>query len=72
MDKNIKNIISKAKHDKEIFAVTLFGSSLKRKGRDIDICLFLDKKYTNLEMSKKKLPNDITLIVSLYICDILN
>ena len=51
----IKKIISQAKKDKKTIAVALFGSSLKREGRDIDICLFLDRKYSNLEMSKKKL-----------------
>lgn len=51
----IKKILEEAKKDKQIIAVALFGSSLKGKGRDIDICLFLDKKYSNLEMSKKRL-----------------
>ena len=55
MDKNIKAIIEKAKKDDKIIAVALFGSSLKRKGKDVDICIFLDKKYSNLEMSKKRL-----------------
>lgn len=55
MDKNIKKIIEKAKKDNEIAAVALFGSSLKGKGRDIDICIFLDKKYSNIQMSKKQL-----------------
>ena len=55
MDKNIKTIIEKAKKDDKIIAVALFGSSLKRKGKDVDICIFLDKKYSNLEMSKKRL-----------------
>jgi|SRR3989344_3662381 len=55
MDKNIKKIIEKAKKDNEITAVALFGSSLKGKGRDIDICIFLDKKYSNIQMSKKQL-----------------
>lgn len=58
MDRNpkqIKKIIEKAKKDKQVIAVALFGSSLKKKGRDIDICIFLDKKYSNLEMSKKQI-----------------
>ena len=55
MDKEIKNIIEKVNEDKKILALAVFGSSLKGKGRDIDICIFLDKKYSNLEMSKKKL-----------------
>ena len=48
-------LIEKAKKDKNIIAVALYGSSLQGKGRDIDICLFLDKKYPNLFMSKKRL-----------------
>jgi|SRR3989344_3540816 len=48
-------LIEKAKKDKNIIAVALYGSSLHGKGRDIDICLFLDKKYPNLSMSKKRL-----------------
>lgn len=55
INKEIKKLIERAKKDRKIIAVALFGSSLKRKGRDIDICLFLDKKYPNLEMSKKRL-----------------
>ncbi len=54
-NKDTKKTINKAKKDKKVMAVALFGSSLYRKGRDIDLCLFLDKKYTNLEMSKKRL-----------------
>jgi uncharacterized protein len=51
----INKVLAKAKKDKEVVAVALFGSSLDGKGRDIDICLFLDKKYSNIQMSKKKL-----------------
>ncbi len=51
----INELIEKAKKDDKIIAVALFGSALKGKGRDVDICLFLDKKYSNLEMSKKRL-----------------
>ena len=50
-----KKITEKAKKDKDIIAIALFGSSLKGKGRDIDICLFMNKKYSNLHMSKKRL-----------------
>ena len=53
--KAIKSILNKARKDKSILGVALFGSSLERKGRYIDICLFLDKKYPNNFMSKKKL-----------------
>ena len=51
----IGKLIEKAKKDKNVIAVALYGSSLKGKGRDIDICLYLDKKYNNLFMSKKRL-----------------
>lgn len=53
--KSIKQILEKAKKDKQVVAVALFGSSLDGRGRDIDICLFLDKKYSNSDMSKKKI-----------------
>jgi len=55
MKKQIQKILEKAKKDKQVIAVALFGSSLKSKGRDIDLCLFLDKKYSNLEMSKQRM-----------------
>ena len=55
IEKDLQLILDKAKKNKEVIAVALFGSSLKTKGRDIDICIFLDKKYSNLEMSKKRL-----------------
>jgi len=55
INKEIKKLIEKAKNDKKVLAVALFGSSLNGKGRDIDICIFLDKKYSNLEMSKKRM-----------------
>jgi len=55
INKEIKKLIEKAKNDKKVLAVALFGSSLNSKGRDIDICIFLDKKYSNLEMSKKRM-----------------
>jgi uncharacterized protein len=49
-------IIKKSKSDKRIMAVALFGSTVKNKnGRDIDLCIFTDKKYSNLEMSKIRL-----------------
>lgn len=55
-DSEINKVIEKAKNDKRIIAVALFGSSVKnKKGRDIDICIFLNKKYSNLEISKIKL-----------------
>lgn len=55
MDNQIQKVISHAEKNKQIIAIALFGSSLNSKGRDIDICIFLDKKYSNLEMSKIRL-----------------
>ena len=52
-----KAIIEKIKKDKKVIAVLLFGSYARKKSyaRDIDICIVLDKEYTNYEMSKKRL-----------------
>ena len=58
---NIKSLLSaeimkKIKADKDIIAVLLFGSLARNEpNRDIDICIILDRKYSNLEMSKKRL-----------------
>ena len=50
------NILNKAKKDKEVVAVILFGSfARKEKNKDIDLCLVLNKKYSRLFVSKKKL-----------------
>ena len=47
----IEKILQKAKKDKRIIAVLLFGScSREEYHNDIDICLVLDKKYSNREM----------------------
>ena len=52
----IKNILKKSRNNKKIIAVTQFGSSVNSKNySDIDLCLFLDKKYSNIEMSKIRL-----------------
>lgn len=48
-------IIEYAKKDDDILAVAFFGSSVEGKGRDLDICLILYKKESNLKMSKKRL-----------------
>lgn len=49
-------ILTKAKKDSKVLAVALFGSSIKsNQHRDIDICLFLKNKISNLEMSDLKL-----------------
>lgn len=55
LGKGIDKILSKAKNDEEVMAVLLFGSSLKKQGRDVDICLVLKNKKTNYEMTKKRL-----------------
>jgi predicted nucleotidyltransferase len=53
----LKEKLKFLKKDKEIIAVLLFGSYLTNReySRDIDICLVLDKKYQNKEMTKKRL-----------------
>ncbi len=58
--KNIKNrleqIVENAKQDKDVLAVFLFGSFVKGKEfRDVDVCLVLMKKLSNIEMSRKRL-----------------
>ena len=52
----INSIIEKAKKDKDVLAVALFGSLARQEQyRDIDICLFLNKKKSNLKMTEKRL-----------------
>lgn len=52
---NVK-LMEKIKADKDVVAVLLFGSLARNEpNRDTDICIVLSKKYTNLEMSKKRL-----------------
>lgn len=50
-------IVKKAKKDKDVLAVILFGSYARKEPyRDIDICLVLyPKKYDKLFLSRKKL-----------------
>jgi len=56
MEKLIENILNKSKKDKDILAVALFGSYARGEPyRDIDICIFLKKKLSNLEMSNKRI-----------------
>jgi len=52
MKKSVNFLIEKAKKDDIVLAVAVFGSSLKCKGRDIDVCLFLNKNISNITMSK--------------------
>ncbi len=51
----VKPILKKAKKDKDVLAVALFGSSVQNKEyyRDIDICIILKQKFLNLDMAKK-------------------
>ena len=50
MKKELSKIIEKAKKDKDILAVSVFGSFARgEKYNDIDICLFLKEKKTNLK-----------------------
>lgn len=56
MNENIKKIIEKAKKDKDVLAVALFGSFARNEPhRDIDICIFLNKKLSNLDMTNKRI-----------------
>jgi|SRR3989344_3981659 len=52
-----KEIIKEIEKDNEIITVFVFGSYIhnKKYSRDIDLCIVLDKKYSNLEMSRKKI-----------------
>ncbi|MDO8508577.1 MAG: nucleotidyltransferase domain-containing protein [Nanoarchaeota archaeon] len=63
-----KKFLTEVKNDKEVIAVLVFGSYARgEQYRDIDVCLVLDKKYSNLSMSKKRLhylsdlPNKVDL-----------
>jgi len=56
MDKIIKSFIEKAKKDKQILAVALFGSATRNQNhRDIDLCVFLNKKRDDKEATKKRI-----------------
>ena len=57
MEQKIKRIVGRIKKNKEVMAVILFGSYVRSReyARDVDICVVLDKKYANYEMSKKRL-----------------
>lgn len=54
-DREFKPVIDRAKNDADVLAVALFGSSTRGKGRDFDICVFLNKNLSSLEMSRKRL-----------------
>ena len=54
--KALDKLVSKAKKDKEILAVMVFGSYARgERHRDIDVCLVLKKEAENAAMSRKKL-----------------
>ena len=58
MEKGLRKIIEKARKDKDVLAVIVFGSYVRKKVRpkDIDVCLMLrPKKFSNLLMSNKKI-----------------
>lgn len=54
--KALDKLVSKAKKDKGILAVMVFGSYARgEKHRDIDVCLVLKKETENGAMSRKRL-----------------
>lgn len=51
-----KKFVELFEKDDEVVAIILFGSLARNeKNRDIDLCLILDKKYKNIEMSRKRI-----------------
>ena len=63
MEPPLKRLIEKAKTDKRILAVGIFGSFARgeKDYSDIDVCIFLvPGKYSKIELSRKKLE---------YVCD---
>jgi uncharacterized protein len=58
-NRQLDKLISKAKQDKQIMAVFLFGSmacNKNHKASDIDICLLMDKNsYKPAELFKKRM-----------------
>ncbi len=57
MENEINVIVDRIRKDKEVIAVFLFGSYMRKKeyARDIDLCIVLDKNLDNKSMSKKRL-----------------
>ena len=55
--KSIKKLVNNIKQDKGVIAILIFGSYEKKKeyARDIDLCIMLDKKYSDYAMTKKML-----------------
>ncbi len=62
MNKKTVLLIKESKKDKRILSIILFGSTARgKKNRDIDICIVLYKKTSNLEMSKIRLKFSLIL-----------
>lgn len=59
MERGLKKIIEKARRDRDVLAVILFGSHARKEAKpssDVDVCLMLKpKKLSKLFMSSKKL-----------------
>lgn len=56
MDKQLAGLAEKLKKDRDILAVSIFGSFARgEKYKDIDICLFLEPTKSNSQMTKKRL-----------------
>ena len=57
MDKTVKKIVDQAKKDKNVLAVSLFGSYARGEAhRDIDICIFLKPKRAGaIDVTKLRL-----------------
>ena len=59
MEKGLKDLLDRAKNDRRVLAVILFGSAARRRahqGSDTDICLVLRRdSYAPLQLSRIKL-----------------
>ncbi len=52
----LEQIVENVKRDKDVLAIFLFGSFVNdKKFRDVDVCLVLAKRPSNIEMSRKRL-----------------
>ena len=56
-DETLTKIVEEARKDKDVLAVMLFGSYIRKKTKpkDIDVCIVLNSKKDDLFMSNKKL-----------------
>ncbi len=69
--KELTPLLKKAKSDKGVIAVALFGSYARNEPyRDLDVCLFLTpQKYTKIELSQKRMDymqDDETIDVQVF------